>query len=263
MLTRAQYLTLHGQFYDAFVNSSFSTDRYLDYNEFSILSESSMGGRWLIFHTMAKDLVRELLNTINGYYTNLRKLESWNLVLAQCDDEYRNDFIVEILNPAASITVNYVSVLKQRTIYAACMLSHQTSMLLDTSIQDNSLVEHRICLNTLRNYQNIFNHISPLMEALNRIDNQSFRQNTLNFRNLYQHRIPPRFELGRTGLINRIVSQNGDVSYGIGGRPPLEIRELIPILHEQHHESIQAFQLFWHLITEQVSLWQREAPNAT
>jgi hypothetical protein len=263
MLDREQYLNLHGQFYDAFVSSSSPTDRYLPYDQYTVPANSAMGPRWLIFHMMSSDLVRELLNSINGYYTNLRRLESWNVVLNQCDEEYRNDFILDILNPAASVTVNYVSLVKQRLIYAGCMLSHQTTMLLDSTVQDSSLIEHRICFNTLQGYRDLFDSIDPLIDTLNRIDNQSFRESTSNFRNLYHHRIPPRFELGSSSLLNRMLHQNGRVSYGLGGNRPLRIGELIPILHDQHQACVEAFQTFWQLVSQQVSIWEREAPNTT
>ena len=263
MLTKEQYLNLHDQFYDAFVASSFSSEGYLQYDHYVIGSDRSMGPRWLIFHSMAKDLVRELLNTINGFYTSLIKLDSWNTVLDRCEEDYRNDFIFEIISPFASYNLNYVSIGKQRIIYASCMLSHQTLMLIDPSIQDSDLVEHTININSLNAYSDRYNYIVPLLRALNQIDNQAFRDITSNYRNLYHHRIPPNFELGLSGFISRIVNGDGRVSYGLGGRQPLRLGELIPALYEQHQASVSTFQVFWNLVEEQVSIWEREAPNTT
>ena len=263
MLTKEQYLNLHDQFYDAFVTSSFSNEGFLQYNHYEIASDRSMGPRWLIFHSMAKDLVRELLNTINGCYTSLIRLDSWNSILDGCEEDYRNDFIFEIISPFASYNLNYVSIVKQRMIYASCMLSHQTSVLIDPSIQNSGLVEHRIRISSLNAYSDRYNYMSPLIRELNQIDNQEFRDITSNYRNLYHHRIPPNFELGLSGFINRIVNENGRVSYGLGGRPPLRLGKLIPVLHEQHQASVSAFQIFWNLVEEQVSIWGRESPNTT
>ena len=215
MLTKEQYLNLHDQFYDDFVTSSLSSELYLQYDNYVIASDRSMGPRWLIFHSMAKDLVRELLNTINGCYTSLIKLDSWNSVLDRCEEDYRNDFIFEIISPFASYNLNYVSIGKQRMIYASCLLSHQTSMFIDPSIQDRGHVEHRININSLNAYSDRYNYIEPLLRALYQIDNQAFRDITSNYRNLYHHRIPPNFELGLSGFINRIVNGNGRVSYGV------------------------------------------------
>lgn len=263
MLNKEQYLNLHDQFYDAFVALSFSSEGYLQYDQYVIESDRSMGPRWLIFHSMANDLVRELLNTINGFYTNLRKLDSWNTVLDRCEEDCRNDLIFEIISPFASYNLNYVAIGKQRIIYASCMLSHQTLMLIDPSIQDSDLVEHRININSLNSYSGRYNYIAPLMTALHQVDNQAFRDSTSNYRNLYHHRIPPNFELGLSGFINRIVNGDGRVSYGLGGRQPLRLGELIPAFYEQHQFSISAFQAFWNLVEEQVSIWEREEPNTT
>ncbi len=263
MLEKEQYLAFHSQFYDTFTKSPVSTGNYLPYDHYSIPSDRSMGPRWFLFSYMGSNLVRELLNTINGYYTNLRKLESWNFVLAECKDELRNDFIFEIINPFASYTLNYVSIVKQRLIYAACMLSHQTAMLLDPSIQDSELLEHKITFKSLKNYSGNYRHMDLFSETLGQIDSPSFRDSTSNYRNLYHHRIPPRIELGLSGCANRTVDKNGKVSYGLGGKSPLKLVELIPLLHEQYHSSTLAFKKFWDLIEEQVSIWETKSPNTT
>jgi hypothetical protein len=222
-----------------------------------------MGIGWFIFLNIAKDNVRELLNTINGYYIDLTKLESWKSVLDTCEDEYRNDFIFEIIDPFASHTLNYPSLVKQKIIYAACMLSHQTSMLLDSTIQDCDLAEHRIKFDSLQKYSNQYNHINSLLTTLEQIDNQAFRDSTSNFRNLLHHRITPRIELGLSGLINRTVDGKSRVSYSLGGGSPLKLEDIIPSLHEQHQAGISAFEIFWTLVEEQVSIWERESPNTT
>ena len=58
------------------------------------------------------------------------------------------------------------------------MLSHQTSMLIDPSIQDSAFVEHRININLLNAYSDRYDHIEPLLTALDRIDSQAFRDIT-------------------------------------------------------------------------------------
>ena len=60
-----------------------------------------------------------------------------------------------------------------------------------------------------------------------------------------------------------MVSGDGRVSYGLGGRSPLRLGEIIPALHEQHQASVSAFRIFWSLVEEQVSIWERESPNTT
>ncbi|GBC61519.1 hypothetical protein DENIS_2481 [Desulfonema ishimotonii] len=254
MLTKEQYLNLHGQFYDSFIST---TGSYFSYDRYSIVSYKSKELRWPIFHAMAKDFIRELLNAINGYCTDLRKLESWNSVLERCENEYKFDFITEIINPFASYTLNYVSVIKQRMIYTACMLSHQTAMLLDPSIRDKDLVEHQIKFKSLKAYSDHYTHMNAFRKALKQIDSDSFRNRTSNFRNLYHHRIPPGFELGLSGSIKRVAERNKNVSYDFGGIQPLRIGELIPLLYEQYQANISAFQIFWDLVKEQVSIWEK------
>jgi len=62
-------------------------------------------------------------------------------------------------------------------------------------------------------------------------------------------------------MINRIESKNGKVSYGIGGQKPLSLKEMLPLLSDQHEKCTEAVEAFWELVQEMLSIWQRERPN--
>ena len=258
MLSKENYLKLHGQFYDAFINLKRKPEQYLRFSEYKVPTNKAMGPRWFQYVMMIDGFGRELLNAINGYYTNLGKLEAWDSVLQTCSDDCRLNLIFEIINPFSTYVVNSVPMLRQRVIYVACMLCHQTHMLIDDTIYDGSLKERNIRASSLNRYKKIFSNINPFIKELKKIDNSSFREKTGEFRNLYHHRIPQKFELGLTGLINRIEHGDGKISYGIGGKQPLKISELIPILYNQHRACTNTFKALWNLIEEQITIFERK-----
>ena len=261
MLSRKQYLTLHATFYDVFVNSSASVDRYFSYDEYVIPSGVANGSPWITFHSLAKELIKELLNTINQFYTDLKKLESWNHVLNECDEVCRTDLILEIIDPLTSSIINSIYLIKQRFIFASCMLLHQTEMLVNLEIEDSKLNESEICYETLTSYRNSYSGFDAFTHQLSRIDDYNFRKRTSNYRNLFQHHIPPNIENVSSRPLNMMTDESELSSHSIGGVTPLHINNIMPILDDQHQTCTLIFKAFWGLISEQVLMWKILRPS--
>jgi hypothetical protein len=262
MLSRKQYLTLHAAFYDNFMNSASRVDRYLPYDEYVIPSGVANGSEWITFHSSTKELIKELLNTINQFYTDLKKLESWNYVLNKCEEVSRTDLILEIIDPLTSSIINSIYLIKQRFIYASCMLLHQTEMLMTPEMDDSKLSESEICYETLVSYRNSYSGFDAFTHQLTKIDDYSFRKRTLNYRNLFQHHIPPSVENGLSRQIYNVADENEHSSLSIGGVTPIHINNIMPILDQQHHACTDTFGAFWGLVSEQVLMWKILRPNS-
>ena len=263
MLNREQYLNFHTDYYTRLENSTASENRYLPYDVYHVPAETVMGPQWLIFHQLAENLIRELLNANNQFFTNIRKLSIWVDILNECPDELRNDLIFEIISPLGSYVIGTPYIIKQRYIYTAVMLSHQTQMLQNTDIRDSSLNERNININIVRRYRDSFESMPAFIDALNQIDDDDYTNATVNYRNLYHHRIPPRIEVGLGMTFNRFRNPDGSVYYGLGGMQPLRLTEILPALYEQHQACLDTFSSIWPLIGEQVSIWERIVPNET
>ena len=209
MLNREQYLNFHTDYYTRLENSTASENRYLPYDVYRIPAETAMGPQWLIFHQLAENFIRELLNANNQFFTNIRKLSIWVDILNECPDELRNELIFEIVSPLGSYVIGTPYIIKQRYIYAAVMLSHQTQMQQNLDIRDSSLNERNINMNTVRRYRDSFESMPAFIDMLNQIDYGDYINITANYRNLNHHRIPPRIEVGLGMTFNRFRNPDG------------------------------------------------------
>lgn len=235
----------------------------MPYDIHHIQADTAMGPQWLIFHQLAKNFIRELLNANNQFFINIRKLEIWNEILNECHEEIKNDLIFEIICPLGSYVIGTPYIVKQRYIYSVVMLSHQTRMLQDPRIDDGSLNERQISINTVREYHDLFASMPQFIDILVQIDDDDFVRRTSNYRNLNQHRIPPRIEVGLGMTFNRFRINKSSVTYGLGGIQPLRLADIIPALYNQHQICVDTFYAVWSLIKEQVSIWEEIVPNNT
>jgi len=263
MLNREQYLNFHMDYYNRIENSTISESGYLPYDIYHVQADTAMGPQWLIFYQLAENLIRELLNANNRFFTNIRKSEIWSEILNECSEELRNDLILEIISPLGSYVIGTPYIVKQRYIYAAVMLSHQTRMLQNPTIDDSSLNERNISINTVRAYRDSFESMPQFIDILVQIDDDDFVNITSNYRNLNQHRIPPRIEVGLGMTFNRFRNDDGSVSYGLGGIQPLRLTDIIPALYDQHQACVDTFHAIWSLIEGQVFIWEGIVPNNT
>ena len=233
--------------------------KYLSFDQYNIPSDIAQGPQWLIFYLMAQDFTRELLNEVNGFMTDIRSLDAWSKVNDQCPKDHKVDLSIEILGPASSSTINRIYVVQQRLIYVSCMLLHQTTMIIDPSKKDAALDEERIDINTLSRFNSASINIAELESSLRKINIKSFR----NFRHSYQHRIPPNIEIGLSPFVTRNNKEKPNISYGLGGQKPLAIKDILPILYEQHEICVSAFHQVWKLLNEQLNIWKRKMPITT
>ncbi len=259
MLAKSVFLEMYSLFYDYLIGLPASQAKYLSFDRYNIPSGIAQGPRWFIFCNMAQDFTRELLNEINGFMTDILSLDAWSKVNDQCPKDHKADLAIEILGSAASSTINRVYVVKQRLIYVSVMLLHQTTMIIDPSRKDSGLDEERIDINTLSRFNSASINIAELESSLRKINIKSF----CNFRHSYQHRIPPNIEIGLSPFVTRNDKEKGKTSYGLGGQKPLAIKDMLPILYEQHEICVGAFHQVWKSLNEQLDIWKRKMPINT
>ncbi|MEI7638578.1 MAG: hypothetical protein WCJ37_14815 [Syntrophus sp. (in: bacteria)] len=263
MLNKQVFLEMYSLFYDQFVGLPVSQCSHLAFDQYKIFSKAAQGGQWLIFCLMAQDHTREVLNEINSFMSDILSLDAWSRVNDQCPEHSKFDFSIEILAPTALSTINRVYVTKQRLIYVSCMLLHQTKMIIDTNWKDFQLDESKININTIHKFNSVTSNVTDLDSALRDIDGTNFRDKSKDFRNSYQHRIPINIEVGLSAFVSRVDNGNRKITYGFGGQQPLAIRDMLPLLHEQHRLCVTAFQQYWKSLTEQIDIWKRERPIIT
>jgi len=142
-------------------------------------------------------------------------------------------------------------IIRSRFIYSIAHLSHQANQINLDNWQDDLPLDGEIYFEQADEYGKSWKKYSKLKLSLEKIANKKYNKLMHDFRNSYNHRYSPRIELGITGLVTRIVNENGKVSYGFGHIDPILLKDAIPLLEEQHLICLKAYQKYQDVVNEQ------------
>jgi len=242
MLEKAEYLEIHSKFYDYLLGTSFPLEVYIPYDAHGIPPGMAKGPEWFLFASQAKELVNEILNSSNQFYSQIIRLGAWSEVLEEYANQEKFNIVVEIIEPFVSHIINSVYMIKGRIAFVTSSLLHHTSCLFDTEWKDTDFKGSKFYfvqvygyLKKFKKYTGSSYKTEKLRNCLDQIDDEAFRETTKEFRGRFQHMIPPNIEVGLSGFINRIEDMNGKISYGIGGQKPLSPCRLLPEPQESRH----------------------------
>jgi hypothetical protein len=206
---------------------------------------------WVAYSQFLQEHSSELSNSINELQRYLVSLKAWQKVLEGLEEEELHRTVVEFVAPTATLALLMPHVIRSRFIYSVAHLSHQANRLKLNNWSDDLPIDTEIFQREADKYGGAWRSYSKLKIALEKIANKTYREATHDFRNSYSHRYSPRIELGLTGLVTRVVSKDGKVSYGLGQTPPLKISEITELLSNQHEHCIRAHNKYQELIDEQ------------
>lgn len=262
LLSKEQYLEVHSRFYDLLQKEELLLDKYLPYKEYEIPSSYASGGSWMVFHLMASDFIRELLNEINQFCSILRNLAAWEEVLKNYSENMKFNILIEILDPILITALNTPYAIKNRFIYASVMLLHETAILLNRNVKCIKFSEENITLKTLKDFKCLFNKqewksVSPFLDRVNRIHSKQYRKNTKDFRHKYHHRLPPKIEIGLPSSVTCTANEMS-IKYIVGGEVPLSISKILSSLQLEHESCIKAFKSFWLLLGGLLKVWKEK-----
>jgi hypothetical protein len=207
---------------------------------------------WIPYDLMLIEFARTIANTINDFERYITNLEAWKIVINGKETDIKNEIIIEIIDPFATLAINMPYVIRSRFIYSIAHLCHQANQTKKKDWVDDLPLDKDIQFNDTDNYCVLWKGYNKLKKALEKIDNNEYREKTYDFRNKYNHRISPNIELAGTELVKRKV-ENGKVTYMIGHTPPLKIDQLLNALKEQYSNCIRAFDEYKKLIYEHIS----------
>ena len=216
---------------------------------------SSLSATWMAYSQMLREFSTELANVINDFTRAVHRLRAWSFVVAPLSDEQKLNATHEFVDTLATNAVNLPYVIRSRFAFAAAHLCHQANMTKDLGgWKDDLPLDGEIWLNTADKYGKEWAGYIPLKLCLEGMGARTFKDATGDFRNAYNHRFSPRFVVGMTGLVSRIVdTHSGRVCYGFGGREPLDLAEVADLLTVERDRCYAAFTAFQNLVGEQVA----------
>lgn len=267
MLNKSDYLEAHSKFYDFLITEKASCNKYLSYDQYVIPSAIAHGTQWMVFHEMASDYIRELLNEINHFCSIISDLDTWNMVLKDSSDEIKYDLLRETVYPFAITSLNFPYLIRNRFIYFTAKLLNETLNHVYENRENIIVEERKIDFKTLLKFKNLpfkndlIIRLEQLLSEINKINSEQFKNNTFEYRNRFHHRLPPKIEIGLSSMVTRKDNPDGSITYAFGGQPPLKISDLIPLLLSEHEYCVSAFNAFWLLLEEQLKDWKTHAES--
>lgn len=230
------------------------------------------GLRWPTMGDMLiEDELRELTNNLNAWLGALRRWHAWQIVMGDYSEDERWELEHEFVTPLATYCLFQPSALRDAITFVVTNGMHQVLRSVDRSYPDRLPLDQapweKPSYPTRRRKEAQFAHIVArwpegmlLLTALRKLDDQSNRHATLDFRNRASHSIAPRFSRGITRAVTRTVVQRtrlepredgyvndvpvpGEVSigYSFGGTDPLDLNQVREVNVQQFEVAVACF----------------------
>jgi hypothetical protein len=212
------------------------------------------GFRVFLYRSMVEDHARHLANDVNRLCRDAEQLAAWNTVLGAHDAPDQLTLLGEFVEGLAVMSVALPYALRNRFHFSVAHLSHQANLLTCPGWKESQLpsdisVSRKTTIAAAQSWQ----AFPELLKRLDGLNDEGFVTATRDFRNKYNHRFPPRFVLGFTQTVSRMLKEPGRTSYGIGGVPPLELTDIVSALRLQCDVALDSFRCYSRLAEDQVS----------
>jgi hypothetical protein len=224
--------------------------------------QSTVPVEWWMYHQMLEEHARELANELNEFGHQCCQLSAWAQVLPEYEAEDQMGLIREFVAAIATSCVSHPHTLKVRFVFSVSHLAHQVRLITDPNWKEKNLpADRQINTGTMVSIAKSSDEYIQFKKHFDELCDASYISATGQFRDKYHHRYPPRFELGITQSVTRIM-KDGKTVYGFGGSEPLKLLELAPLLIAQHEKALQCFYSYSSLARQQLAEIYASANNA-
>ncbi len=239
-----------------------------------------------VTNRMVKGELQELTNDLNLWYQALRRWHAWNKVI----QPYNRDEVLELQREFLESLVFYClfqpASSRDRFTFVVTNAMHQVRLMVEDGYQDYlkgdpktpdkirkpNHMSRRKKENRLVNLISIWPEGTEFMALLRTIDDEVYKKETSNYRNLHSHIIGPRLGLGYTRLVTRCVTEgttmagnpdNGTygpiatgkitTAYSVGGTPPLDLEKAHIANLEQYRRARKCYASYRKLLAAGLS----------
>jgi hypothetical protein len=234
--------------YQQALKSTPHTGRFMPY-DWSLLPRP-LDPRWIAYAFMLDEFSIGLANTINDLTYHEQSLRAWATVVESLSDVQKLAALHEFINASAIVAVNLPYVIRARFAFAVTHLCHQANRLKSSTWRDELPADGDIDLNVAHERGRGWRKYRRLRPCLEKISGQDYREGTRNFRNVYTHRLEPRFVIGISQMVTREVLHDKRVQYRFGGQDPLNLNDVTGQLKVQRDRCYKAFDAFQILVRE-------------
>lgn len=221
---------------------------------------------------------RESINELNAWRRNLDQLEVWSEILKDYDENDAWSLRSHFVEPLVHFCMHQPSSTRDRLAQVATNGIHQANLSSEVGYKDaldqdrltpGQFLGRKKTEKQLERLAKQWNGADRLLSALQRLDSESHRQQTSDYRNQSSHFIAPRLEIGEVQFVTRTIEpathmvQQPDesyrleeiegkrsVAYGFGGIRPLTLNEIIETNSRECHFAIAALDVYSDLLRE-------------
>ncbi len=208
---------------------------------------------WMVYFEMLSDYSRELANILNQFLTYIDVLTAWDKVFLDYEEEDRLYLIHEFVEPICTICLNLPYVIRSRFIFFVTHLCHQANIsLLGKKWKDDLPEDQCIDFKKMDKVATKWLAYKQLRLSMGQLADKKHQAEVNNYRHKFQHRYPPRIEVGLSEIIKRNINEAGRVSYAIGYSLPLRIGQITSSLKGQHAAAMRVYKCYQELVNEQL-----------
>lgn len=245
----AEAIRLYQLYRDALDQSAVG-GRFMPYRWWSLPDPLSVP--WMVYSGMLDDYATELANIINSLTHDVHRLRAWASVSGKLTDGQKLAVSREFVDTLGTVALGRPYAIKSRFAFAAGHLSHQANMAKDMAgWRDIFPADRVLYLNDIEHVCRGWRRFRGFKRRVEPIGGAAFKEATDDFRNAYNHRFSARFLIGMSAMVTRKVQTSGQVSYGIGGSPPLNLAQVADLLAAERDHCYRAFEAFQTLVEEQ------------
>ena len=214
--------------------------------------KSNLGIIW-IYKEVFSEYNRQLTNDINTFRRNLIKLNSWNIILKEYEDDVKFELILEFIEPLIVLLHDFPYSIKNRFIFSLSNLCHQANRYIVDNWTDDIVDDRKINFKIMDKKCSNCKYFDKFKLELSNIFSDEYNIKTNNYRNMSHHRIPLNTEIGLSNFVTRNKDKNGKVSYSFGNTKPISLEKTINIMKEQHLIMCKCFEAYEVLLEHQVN----------
>lgn len=209
--------------------------------------------RWAAYHDMCREFLQTLANEINAFGIRIAQLEAWGSVLSGYELNEQMVLRIEFVDSISLAAIGAPYALRSRFIYAVTHLCHQANRLVIDDWKESRMpAEKSIGFKEMVATAGEWEHFDSVRILIEKLSYGTLQAETRDFRNSYQHRLPPHLIHGVSQMVSRQVLDGGGVSYGFGGRPAISLLAIVEALEVQHACAMSAFSALSLLALEQL-----------
>jgi len=208
-----------------------------------------------LWFELAEFQALDIANSINSLSIHARNFDAWHRVLEGVARNEAFRVYLEFIQSNTVVALNLPYSIKSRFYYAIAHLSHQANRFVDdqawkeSDLPTDQEINQEIAAKVARNWKG-WRRVAKELELCN---STSFRNNSQDFRNKYNHRHDMLVGIQATPPVERKITQDieQNVSYTFGGTYTMELSEISHLIKIEFQNFCSAYSKLQGLINEQ------------